>query len=130
MNHFEMSLSSSSYFVTDLKIEYFIISREEVDCGRVLEKISFSKPLETRVSKALSHSEYNYKSSSGYKYSSKDGDSKAGAVIFVYNSADEVVAQYATSNKLLDEFRGMERALRDNMKSENKQRLTIHKNNL
>jgi hypothetical protein len=85
--------------------------------------------LEITVSKAISHTEYNYKSSYGYNYSHKSGDSKAGAVIFVYNSADKVVAQYATSNKLLDEFKGMERALRSKMKSGKKQ-ITIDKDNL
>ncbi len=37
MNHFEMSLGSSSHFVSDLRVEYFIISEEEVDCGRLLK---------------------------------------------------------------------------------------------
>ena len=124
MNHFEMSLRSSSHFETDLTIEYFIISEEEVDCGRLSEGVSFSEPLETSVSKAISHTEYEYKSSYGYQYNSKSGDSKAGAVIFVLDADGKEMAQYATSNQLLDEFRGMERALRSKMKSA-KEQITI-----
>jgi hypothetical protein len=117
MNYFEMSMRSSSHFVSDLRIEYFIISEEEVDCGVLSEKVSFAEPLEAQVSKAISSREYSYKSSYGYQYERKYGDRKAGIVVFVYNATDEVVAQFATSNKLLDEFRGLERALRSKMKS-------------
>lgn len=121
-NHFEMSLGSSSHFVSDLTIEYFIISQEEVDCGRIKDKVSFSEPLETSVSKAISHKEYNYKSSYGYNYSHKYGDSKAGAVVFVYDTDGKKVAEYATSNKLMDEFQGMERALRSEMNGSGKKK--------
>lgn len=117
VNYFEMNLCSSSHFVSDLTIEYFIISDEEVDCGVLSESVSFAESLEAQVSKAISHREYSYKSSYGYKYERKYGDSKAGIVVFVYNTEGEVVAQFATSNKLLDEFRTMQRGLRSRMKS-------------
>ncbi len=120
MTHFEMSLRSSSHFMTALTIEYFIISEEEVDCGRIAKGVSFAAPLETSVSKAISHTEYNYKSSYGYNHSYKDGDSKAGAVIFVLDADGKEMAQYATSNRLLDEFRGMERSLRSRMNNSNR----------
>ena len=112
VNYFEMSLGSSSHFVSDLQIDYFIISDDEVDCGSLSEQVSFAEPVETQVSKAISHTERSFKSSYGYKYESKSGDSKAGVVVLVRNAADDLVAEYASSNKLLDEFRGMERALR------------------
>lgn len=121
-NYFEMSLCSSSYFVSDLTIEYFIISEEEVDCGRLLEQVSFAEPVETSVSKKISHTEYEYKSSYGYNYNRKDGDSKAGAVVFVLDPDGKEMAQYATSKKMLDEFRGMERGLRSRMDSSSKKK--------
>jgi hypothetical protein len=117
LTFFDMSLKSSSHFVSEVAIEYFIISEDEVDCGRLSEQVSFAEPLDTSVSKAISHTERNYKSSYGYSYSYKDGDSKASAVVLVYDAAGDKVAEYATSNKLLDEFRGMERGLRSRMNS-------------
>ena len=120
MNYFEMSLGSSSHFVSELRIEYFIISEDEVDCGTLSKQVSFAEPVETQVSKSVSHTERNYKSSYGYSSSYKYGDSKAGAVVFVYNATGDVVAQYATSNKLLDEYRGMENALRSRLKGSGK----------
>lgn len=122
MNHFEMSMRSSSHFESQLKVEYFIISDREVDCGVLSKTVSFAEPLELAVSKAVSHTEYNYKSSYGYKYESKTGDSKAGVVVFVYNTNGDEVAQYASSNKLLDEFRSYERSLRAKMKPANKRK--------
>ena len=119
MSYFEMSLRSSSYFETSLMIEYFIISEDEVDCGRISKKISFSEPVETSVSKAISHTEYEYKSSYGYKYSRKSGDSKAGVVVFVLDADGKEMARYATSNKLLDEFQSLERGLRSRMNGSN-----------
>ena len=119
MSYFEMSLRSSSYFETSLMIEYFIISEDEVDCGRISKKISFSEPVETSVSKAISHTEYEYKSSYGYKYSSKAGDSKAGVVVFVLDVDGKEMARYATSNKLLNEFQSLERGLRSRMNGSN-----------
>jgi len=117
MNQFEISMRSSSHFVNDVKIEYFIISDEEVDCGVLSESASFAEPVEASVFKAISHTEHSSKSSYGYKYKYKSGDSKAGVVVFVRNADDEVVAEFATSNKQLSEFRGLEPALRSKWKS-------------
>tara|TARA_B110001469_G_C9610433_1_gene303654 strand:+ start:132 stop:902 length:771 start_codon:yes stop_codon:yes gene_type:complete len=122
LTRFEMNLRSSSHFISNLTIEYFIISEEEVDCGRILKSVSFAAPLETSVSKAISHTEYNYKSSYGYNHTYKNGDSKAGAVIFVFDADGKEIAQYATSTKLLDEFRGMQRGLRSRMDSSEKKK--------
>ena len=121
-NYFEMSLGSSSYFESDLRIEYFIISEKEVDCGRIIERVSFAEPTEVQVSKSVSHTERNYKSSYGYSSSYKYGDSKAGIVVLVYNVAGEMVAEYATSNKLMDEYRGMANSLRTKMKPPRKKK--------
>ncbi|CAA6677515.1 MULTISPECIES: hypothetical protein [unclassified Lentimonas] len=116
-NYFEMNLGSSSHFVSDLRVEYFIISEGEVDCGRLFEQVSFAEPVETQVSKVVSHTERSFKSSYGYSSSYKSGDSKAGIVVLVYNTAGDVVAEYATSNKLMEEYRGMANSLRNRMKA-------------
>ncbi|MFT5825467.1 MAG: hypothetical protein ACI8ZW_000960 [Yoonia sp.] len=87
-----------------------------MDCGKLSKQVSFAETVEAQVSKAVSHTEYNFKSTYGYSSSYQSGDSKAGAVMFVYNASGDVVAQYATSNKLLDEYRGMENALSSRMK--------------
>jgi hypothetical protein len=62
-------------------------------------KAIFAEPVETSVSKKISHTEYEYKSSYGYNYNRKDGDSKAGAVVFVLDPDGKEMAQYATSKK-------------------------------
>lgn len=104
LNRFEIEISSISYFPTDLKIKYFIFSDDEIDYGHIFKQVAFRDPLKFELSKALSHREYQRKSSLGSNYKRKYGSSKAGMILFILNADGDELARHTTSKALFDDY--------------------------
>ncbi|WP_148216311.1 hypothetical protein [Coraliomargarita akajimensis] len=113
---YDIEIRSPSYFSSDVRVEYFIFSDEEVDYGRESRIAKINEPILLSVSKTLEKSERSYSSTySGTYYKRESGNTKADVVVRVYNLEGALICEYTTSQKVKDRFLGLESLLKQRM---------------
>lgn len=112
LNEFEIEISSTSFFQTDLKIVYFIFAEDQIDYGQTFKEVSRNNPIKIQLSKTLSHQEYKSSSTYGYNYKRKYGSSKAGLVVHVFNVDGDEMNQAATPTSVSKDYEFFEAALK------------------
>lgn len=117
LNQFSIEVESSSYFTSNLKVEYFIFADDEVKYGRLPATVSMRKPFETMVEQLMTTTEYSAKSmNGGTYYRSERGEDKAWIGVILLNENGEEVAEYASSEKIKARMHGIKHAERSKYK--------------
>ena len=103
LNLFYVEVESSSYFETELVVEYFIFQSDTIEYGRIPAKVSMRKPFETVLEKTTEGKTYS-SSYAGYGtyHKSGGGAQTAEAAVFLLNSEGNEINSFANSNKLME----------------------------
>lgn len=103
LNLFYVEVESSSYFETELEVEYFIFQSDTIEYGRIPAKVSLAKPFETVLEKTTEGKTYS-SSYAGYGtyYRSGGAAQTAEAAVFLLDSEGNEISSFANSNKLME----------------------------
>lgn len=103
LNLFYVEVESSSYFETELEVEYFIFQSDSIEYGRIPAKVALGKPFETVLEKTTEGKSYS-SSYGGYGvyYKSGGGAQTAEAAVFLLDKEGNEINSFANSNKLME----------------------------